>query len=196
LLAGIDQEPLEEAAGSTRRPDPTEPAPPPLPSILEALFFAAYEPLSSDKLSQMIRGLTPEDLSTHVAELNQLYRRRNCPYHIQLQKEGYRMVLRPRYRPLLEDLFGSVKEVRLSQLAIETLSIVAYRQPISADATEAILGQPCAASLRQLLKRGLIQITARNEEQMPLYGTTPRFLEFFHLTKVDELPRADDLERL
>jgi segregation and condensation protein B len=175
---------------------PDDATPPPLPRILEALFFAANEPLTIEKITQIIRGITAADISATVADLNQHYKKLHCPYHIQLHSTGYRLALRSRYRPLLEHLFGSVKEVRFSQLAIETLAIIAYRQPISATATEAILGQECSNPLRQLLRRGMVQLGGKNEQAEVVYSTTPRFLEFFQLSKVDDLPRADDLERL
>lgn len=191
----VAEETAAEPASSSLRPE-ADAAPPPLPRILEALFFAAHESLSVEKLAKIIRGISVTEVSTIVADLNQHYKKLQCPYHIQLLPTGYRIVLRNRYRPLLEHLFGGVKEVRFSQITIETLAIVAYRQPLSATETEAILGQDCSAPLRQLVRRGMVQLQGRNEQQEVLYTTTPRFLDFFQLSKVDDLPRADDLERL
>ncbi len=189
------EEAVVEPASSPMRPE-ADTAPPPLPRILEALFFATHEPLSVEKLAKLIRGISASEVSTIVADLNQHYKKLQCPYHIQLLPTGYRVALRKRYRPLLEHLFGGVKEVRFSQIAIETLAIVAYRQPLTATETEAILGQDCSTPLRQLVRRGMVQLQGKNEQEEVLYATTPRFLEFFQLSKVDDLPRADDLERL
>jgi len=188
------EEAAPEPAASSSRPE--EVTPPPLPRILESLFFASHEPLNVEKLGKIIRGISAGEISTIVADLNQHYKKFGCPYHIQLLPTGYRMALRARHRPILENLFGGVKEVRFSQLAIETLAIVAYRQPITATEIEVILGQECTVPLRQLIRRAMVQMQGKNEQQEVLYGTTPRFLEFFQLNKVDDLPRADDLERL
>ena len=191
----VVEEKVIETTSSSMRPE-EDAAPPPLPRILEALFFAAHEPLSVEKLAKIIRGISAAEISTIVADLNQHYKKLHCPYHIQLLPAGYRIALRARYRPFLEHLFGGIKEVRFSQLAIETLAIVAYRQPLTATETEAILGQDCSVPLRQLVRRGMVQLQGKNDKQEVIYATTPRFLEFFQLSKVDDLPRADDLERL
>lgn len=173
-----------------------EASPPPLSRILEALFFAAQEPLHADRLSKLIRGLTAAVIDTTVADLNQHYRQQGRPYCIVPQQAGYRMVLRTSFRPLLEQLYGSIKEARFSQLAIETLAIVGYCQPVDEAAIEVILGQTCNSALRQLVRRGMVQLVNHTEKDERQYVTTNRFLEFFQLSKVEDLPRADDLERL
>lgn len=190
----VAEETHSESVSSSIRPQ--DETPPPLPRIIESLCFASHEPITVEKLGKIIRGISAVEVSSIVADLNQHYKKLGCPYYIQLLSNGYRLALRARYRPVLENLFGSVKEVRFSQLAIETLAIVAYRQPISATETEVILGQECTVPLRQLVRRGMVQMQGRNEQQEALYSTTPRFLDFFQLNKVDDLPRADDLERL
>jgi segregation and condensation protein B len=171
-------------------------SPPPLPRLVEAMLFAAHEPLTAEKVGTMIRGLTATLLDETVQTLNQQYRRQQRPYHIQQQGAGYRLMLRSKYRPLLETLYGGLKEARFTQAAIECLSIVAYRQPLSLTDVEAIRGDECGPPLRQLLRRGMVQLTGKSETGDPLYSTTPRFLEFFQLSKPSDLPRADDLERL
>ena len=144
----------------------------------------------------MIRGLTPVLLEQTISDLNVQYQRQAKPYTIQSTTSGYRLALRNKYQPCLVQLYGGLKEVRLAPHAIEALSIIAYRQPISLAGIEAIQGNDCRSVLRLLLRRGLVQIQGNHEEEGPLYGTTSRFLELFHLNKVEDLPRADDLERL
>lgn len=170
--------------------------PPPLHHILESLLFVATEPLSSEHLCGMIRGLAISQLEDTIRLMNQHYRRQGRPYAVILQMTGYRLALRTPFRFHLEELYGSVKEARFSQLAIETLAIVAYRQPLAQLQVEEILGQDAGLPLRQLIRRGMIQIRGQNGNDQPYYVTTTRFLDFFGLTKMDDLPRADDLERL
>lgn len=187
----------EKSASVSVKPEQqSSPTPPSLKQIVESLLFAATEPLEAERICSIIRNLTLPDLDQTIRELNQYYQRVAKPYTISQQQHGYRLSLRPRYRQHLEKLYGGMKEARFSQPAIETLAVVAYRQPLNQAGIEAIQGQDCSAALRQLIRRGMVQIAGHDQEQMPLYGTTRRFLDFFQLTKPDDLPRADDLERL
>lgn len=170
--------------------------PPALTRIVEALLFASPWQLSAERICSFIRGLTPDVLEQTIQEMNLHYRQHGRPYAIVPHHGCYRLALRPRYQHHLEQLYGGVKEVRLSPVAVETLAIIAYRQPVSAAATEAILGQDCMPYIRQLIKRGMIQVKGQDLENHPLYVTTSRFLKFFSLSKVEDLPRADDMERL
>ncbi len=187
-------QPTTEAAMPSAPVEST--TPPPLQHILEALLFVATQPLTAKQLCGMIRGLTASQLEETIRLMNLHYRRQGRPYSIVSQPAGYRLVLRTPFRSHLEELYGSVKEARFSQLAIETLAIIAYRQPLSQEQVEAILGQDAGLPLRQLIRRGMIQISGKDENQQPGYATTARFLDYFALTKIDDLPRADDLERL
>lgn len=182
---------------ATRSIDPVESiTPPPLHHILEALLFVATKPLTAERLCGMIRGLAVSQLEETIRSMNLHYRRQGRPYAVEKQQAGYRLTLRPAFRGFLEDLYGSVKEARFSQLAIEALSIIAYRQPLSQVALEAILGQNAGQPLRQLIRRGMIQIQGHDVDKQPCYITSPRFLEYFGLGRIEDLPRADDLERL
>ncbi|MBL8821213.1 MAG: SMC-Scp complex subunit ScpB [Planctomycetia bacterium] len=175
---------------------PEAEAPPSLESILEAVFFAAREPLSVEFICSLIRRIDSHAVLASIRNLNHRYQSQNRPYAIIREKETYRLTLHQRHRHILEWLYGGVKEARLSQQAIETLSIIAYRQPLTHFEIEGILGQPCLTPLRQLIRRGMVSVQGYNDEKESLYVTTQRFLEFFHLSKIDDLPRADDLERL
>lgn len=204
----LDIEPpmCEEEAEETQHPDetssenvslrPVDDTPPPLENILEAMLFAAREPLPVENICILIRRISPDAVQLAARSLNQRYKCQNRPYTLTLDKHGYRMVLHQRHRQILEWLYGGVKETRLSQQAIETLSIIAYRQPLTQLEIEGILGMPCLTPLRQLIRRGMVAVQGYNDEKQSLYVTTRRFLEFFHLNRLADLPRADDLERL
>jgi segregation and condensation protein B len=196
----LDVEPVVEVADDepplaapTQEPVPTSETPPPLERILEALLFVADEPLQPDRLCRIIRGLDAEHLQGCLRELNHNYRQQCRAYAIEQQGDGYRLVLRARHRSVVEQLYGGVKEARFSAAAVETLAVIAYRQPLTKPDLDALRGQDSDGSLRQLLRRGLVTLQGKNADNLPLYVTTPRFLQFFHLKKLDELPRADDL---
>jgi segregation and condensation protein B len=166
--------------------------------ILESLLFVGGEPLTAKRASAIVRGLSAEQFTQAIDGLNQDYRRQGRPYVIQPQGQGYVLTLRPRYRGVAEKLLGGVREARLSTVAIDVLALVAYRQPATKAEVDALRGAESGALLRQLVRRGLIQVVYRGdaEHKEVSYGTTPRFLELFGLQNLDDLPRTHDLQQL
>jgi segregation and condensation protein B len=194
---------LGEAGWQVDEPPPTpvaeEPASPPPPMrIIEALLFVGGAPLTAKRAREILRGLNEEQFDAVITQLNHDYRRQARPYAIQPQGHGWILTLRPKYRYLIEKLYGGVREARLSSLAIDVLAIVAYRQPNTKVETDAIRGADSGALLRQLVRRGLIQITpipGGNPKEVA-YATTPRFLEMFGLASLDDLPKTHDLQQM
>jgi segregation and condensation protein B len=181
--------PAEEAA-------PT--VPPSAKRIVEAMLFVGGAPLTAKRAGELIRGLTPEQFQAHVSELNADYRRQNRPYAIQPQDDGHILALRPRFRSVVDRLFGGVREARLSSGVMDVLAIVAYRQPLNKGETDAVLGHDAGAALRQLVRRGLVQVAPRSAEDPKdlVYRTSPRFLEFFGIQSLEDLPRTHDLQQM
>lgn len=177
-------------------PEPTTPPPP--RRILEALLFVGGAPLTARRACDVIRGLTTEQFAAELDALNAEYRRQNRPYQIETQGAGHALVLRPRYRGVAEKLYGGVREARLSTAAVDVLALVAYRQPASKAEIDALRGAESGSLLRQLVRRGLIQVAYRGdaERKEVSYGTTARFLEVFGLRSLDDLPRTQDLQQL
>ncbi len=170
---------------------------PPAPvRILEALLFVGGPPLTSSRACQVIRGMTAEQFTQSIDELNRAYRRQNRPYSIQPRDQGYVLALKPKFRGVMEKLFGGVREARLSTQAIDVLALVAYRQPATKIEIDSLRGGESGSLLRQLVRRGLIQIVYRAEAEHKevSYGTTPRFLEVFGLPSLDDLPKTQELE--
>jgi segregation and condensation protein B len=176
---------------------PDDAAPPPLTRIVEALLFVGGAPLSYPRAAEVVRGLTPEQLTRAVADLNQEYQSQGRPYRVQVREEGYEMALRPAHRQARERLFGSRREARLSPPALDTLSLVAYRQPVTRREVDALRGADSLALLRQLVRLGLIAVQRGEAGQQEVtYGTTSRFLRLFGLSNLDDLPRTQELQRL
>ena len=172
-------------------------APPPLARIVEALLFVGGPPLTAARAMEAARGLTPAALTQILEGLNRDYRRQGRPYRIQPRDQGYELALRPRFRIVLDRLYGSAREARLSPAALDVLALAAYRQPVSRDEIDSLRGGDSGAALRQLVRLGLIAVQrGESDRREALYRTTPRFLSVFYLRSLDDLPRTQDLHRL
>jgi len=169
-----------------------------LERLVEALLFVGGAPLTAESARAAIRGLSSAQFTEAIASLNQDYRRRGRPYLIQAHGEGHSLALRPRFRSVLERLYGSTREARLSPSAVDVLALVAYRQPVTKQEIDSIRGAESAALIRQLVRRNLIAVVQRGEagRREVFYGTTPRFLELFQLSSLEDLPQTADLQRL
>jgi segregation and condensation protein B len=165
-------------------------------TILEAMLFVGSptnEPLRSEQVAALMRGVRPAEIDQLVETLNLQYQQRGCPYTIVSEGAGYRMTLRPEFSRVRDRFYGKVKQAKLSQAAIEILSLVAYNQPLSADDVNRARGTPNGTILSQLVRRELLKLDRSDPEfRRGRYYTTPRFLQIFGLANIDELPRSDD----
>ncbi len=162
------------------------------------MLFAGGPPVTAGQLAELLGEFSPDDVVTAIALLNQHYFQQARPYEIRRVADGYQMGLRGEYQPIVRRLHGRSREVRLSLAAIEVLALVAYRQPVTVQAIDAIRGADSSAIVRQLRRRGLLELVepdAETDRQTRL-RTTRRFQQVFHLTSLDELPRVPDLEKL
>jgi segregation and condensation protein B len=186
------EEPGEHAPSSVEGPSP-----PPLARILEAILFVGGAPLTAVRAGEALRGLTAAQFSQVIDALNRDYRLQGRPYRIQARDQGFELVLLPRYRVVLERLYGSAREARLSGAALDVLALVAYRQPAARQEVESLRGSDCGAPLRQLVRLGLIAVQRGDAGRREVaYGTTPRFLQLFRLRSLDDLPRTQDLQKM
>jgi segregation and condensation protein B len=176
------------------------PATPPAPlRIIEALLFVGGPPLTAVRAAEIIRGgLTPGQFQENIDTLNRDYRRQGRPYMIVGQAQGFVLTLRPRHRGVIDKLYGGVREARLSTVALDVLSLVAYRQPATKQEIDSLRGAESGSLLRQLVRRGLVMVVHRGEagNREISYGTTPRFLELFGLRCLEDLPRTQDLQQI
>lgn len=179
-------------------PNDPDQAPPSLTRVIEALLFVGGAPLTDQRARDILRGLTAEQFTQVVAGLNQDYRQQGRPYTIQPQSGGFVLTLKPRYRGVLEKLYGTAREARLSTVAVDVLALVAYRQPITKEEIDSLRGAESGALLRQLVRRGLVAVVQRGDSQRRAvaYGTTTKFLQLFGLGSLDDLPRTQDLQQI
>jgi segregation and condensation protein B len=195
----LERQPRREDANQASATETdSDGSPPPLMRIIEALLFVGGPPLALGLAGEIIRGLTKEQFDAALDALNQDYRRQGRPYSIGQQGDGFALLLKPRYRAVQEKLYGATREACLSTAAVDVLSLVAYRQPATMAEIDSLRGSESGALLRQLVRRGLVSVVRRADaqEREVSYGTTPRFLELFGLTSLDDLPRTQDLEQL
>lgn len=160
---------------------------------LEAVLFLAREPLASRKLAQAASLADGTKARTLVRALNRRYDEENCAFRILEVAGGFQLLTRPKFAPWLRRLHPAEVEIRLSSPALETLAVVAYRQPVVRADIEAIRGVQCGEILRQLMERDLVRIVGRSEDlgRPFLYGTSRHFLQVFGLYHLDELPRPE-----
>jgi segregation and condensation protein B len=168
-------------------------------TILEAMLFVGDQenrPLCADRAAEKMRNVTPEEIDREITILNACYREQGRPYTIQREPEGYRMVLRSGFESIRDNFYGKIREAHLSQAAIDTLAVVAYRQPIAADEIQNLRQQPSSGLLSQLVRRGLLGVErkVREKKKVVLYRTTERFLDLFQLESIDDLPTAEEID--
>ena len=165
--------------------------------IVEALVLGAPEPVSARKLAEVVPGLETGEAAAIVAELGREYEELGRAFEIWEVAGGYQLRTRPEYASYLR-LLHRERPLRLSRAALETLAVVAYRQPVTRAEVEAVRGVEVDAVIRSLLERQLVRIAGHREVpgRPMLYATTKRFLEVFGLGELDDLPTLREMEEL
>jgi segregation and condensation protein B len=164
-------------------------------AMLEAALVAADEPLTAKRLA-MVAGLTDAAEARRLASrLQELYAADGTAFQVEEVAGGYQLLTRPEYHPWLARLRRASPELRLTPAARETLTIVAYRQPIARADIEAVRGVQCGDVLGQLMEKGLVRIAGRDDSlgRPMLYGTTRKFLQLYGLKSLRELPQTEGL---
>jgi segregation and condensation protein B len=167
----------------------------PLAKLLEAALFASNRPVPVDELADLDDDASRAAVVAALGEIRDAYNVNGHGVELVELGSGWQILTRPEYTEAIERAQLAVRPHRLSAAALETLAIVAYRQPIGRAEIEEIRGVNCGAILKSLHERALIDVTGRGEGigRPLLYGTTPLFLEQFALRHLEELPRADEL---
>ncbi len=165
--------------------------------IIESLLFVAEEPLTVDRIKSILTQAETNEIRSAASELAAEYEKRQGGFYLDEVAGGYQIRTRPEYTEWIKKLIQP-KPLRLSKPALETLVIIAYKQPIIRSDIEHIRGVDCGGVLRVLLERKLIRVLGRKEiAGRPLiYATTRRFLEVFDLKSLRDLPTPREIEEL
>ncbi len=180
-----------------------------LAQVIEALLFAAQKPFTARELSAAIKSaggddellpnefakVTEAQVAAALEQLKIEYVQQNRAFQLAEKADGWQLISDPAYASWVRQLFPAVKPARLTPPSLETLAIIAYRQPITRADIEAVRGVAVDGVLQNLMERGLVKIAGRAEVPgRPLiYETTEFFLEHFGLRNLDELPNAEEL---
>ena len=166
-------------------------------SVLEAVLFATDEPITPAKLAEIVGVGSAKEIRESIEHLNSKYEQMDCAWRIESIAGGCQLLTLGQYNNWLRKLVKVRSENKLTPAALETLSIVAYKQPVMRVDIEGIRGVAAGDILRQLIDKGLVKIAGRAEElgRPLLYGTTRKFLEVFGLGNLNDLPSVDDLKK-
>lgn len=162
---------------------------------IEAALFAADEPLTPNKLAYAAELANAADAKRLVQRLKDFYDADGSAFQVEDIAGGWQVRSRPQFHPWLVRLRRTNPDPKLSAAALETLAIVAYRQPIARADVEAIRGVQVSDLLRMLMERGLLRIAGRDDSlgRPVLYGTTKKFLQMFGLNSLKDLPEVEQL---
>ena len=192
-----DETPMEEGGmPEETAPPAAEGAPSPTArQIVEALLFAADEPLAADRLRDAAGLEDGREVRAVLDEIRAAYDASGRAFALEEVAGGWQILTRPAYAPYLARLRRRPERARLTSAALETLAVVAYRQPVLRTDVERIRGVACGDMIRTLMERDLVRVSGRAEEPGAplLYGTTTRFLAEFGLRSLKDLPTARDL---
>ncbi len=169
-----------------------------LKSAIEALLFVSGNPLSQDRLKSIFEEAAPEQLNAQLDALRQEYEDRGSGIMLAEVAGGYQLATRPENSTWIRK-FRTVKvSTKLSRPALETLAIVAYKQPITRTEVEAIRGVNIGGIMRNLMERRLVKIVGKKDVagKPMLYGTTPEFLQYFGLKDLSALPTLKEFQEL
>ena len=169
---------------------------PPLKTIVEAILFASDEPVPVDRVADAAGDEVSVDMVRQaVRQLVEEYDAGGRAFTIEEIAGGLQLFTRPEYNKYLKKLLRARNEARFTQAALETLAIIAYKQPASRAEIEDIRGVACGDMIRTLMEKGLVRVAGRSEHlgRALLYGTTKKFLQVFGLASVKDLPESKQL---
>jgi segregation and condensation protein B len=167
-------------------------------NIVEALLFASDSPLSVGKIREIVSELTPKEIEKAIESLNLHYQKTQRTFTIREIAGGYQIFTLPEYSDYVDRLYLNKQRSRLTQKALETLAIIAYKQPLTKNEMEEIRGVNVDGVVKTLTSRNLITITGRAKAPGSpfLYSTTKKFLDYFGLNSMDDLPKLKEIDEL
>jgi segregation and condensation protein B len=186
----------------------------PLHRVIESILFASQKPVSVKELTAILKGatnaagensivpdfgkLTADQISEAIHVLETEYAAAGVAFEVRENAAGWQLVTRADFAPWLRQIFPENRPAKLSAPALETLAIIAYRQPITRADIEAVRGVAVDGVMQTLLDRGLVRIAGRSDipGRPLLYETTQHFMEHFGLKDLDDLPNAGELRKI
>ena len=164
-------------------------------SVIEAILFASDEPLTDSRIANIVET-TGKQVRQSIKDLNARYESNNHAFRIEQIAGGYQMLTLSGYNHWLRKMLRARSDTKLSPAAMETLAIIAYKQPIIRADIEAIRGVAVGEVIRSLMYKGLVKIVGRAEVlgRPMLYGTTKKFLQIFGLNSLKDLPKVEELK--
>jgi len=161
---------------------------------VEALLFASDEPLTPAKIKELTGAASNGEIRQAIETISDFYRETERSYQIAELAGGYQLVTLPEYSEVIKSLYKNRRKSRLSNAALETLAIIAYKQPVSRAQIEAVRGVNSGGVLSTLSERELIRVSGRGESigKPFLYSTTRKFLEYLGLKSYSDLPSIDE----
>jgi segregation and condensation protein B len=189
----MTEERVEEQSNLSETKSEAEPT---VESVVEAVLFASDEPLREARLADIV-GAKAKQIRQHIKDLNDKYEANNNAFRIEQVAGGYQMLTLSPYNHWLKKLLRVRDEGKLSPAALETLAIIAYKQPVIRADIEAVRGVAASEMIRNLMHKGLVKIVGRAEVlgRPMLYGTTKKFLEIFGLNSLKDLPKIEELKK-
>lgn len=195
---GEESEPTDECESIDQAdlPQEDQDVEPTVESVVEAVLFASDEPLSAARLANIVETDTKQ-VRERIKSLNEKYRTNNSAFRIEQIAGGFQMLTLSPYNHWLKKLLRVRSDNKLSAAAMETLAIIAYKQPVIRADIEVIRGVAAGEVIRSLSYKGLVKIVGRAEVlgRPMLYGTTKKFLEVFGLNTLKDLPKVEELKR-
>ena len=164
-------------------------------AALEALLLTTHHPLTAGRIGELLDLPSTKPIRKAIKHLNETYASTGRSFRIEQVAGGFQILTLPEFGELLKKFHQKEVDAKLTKAAIETLAIIAYKQPILRADVESIRGVACGETIRSLMEKHLVKISGRAEEpgRPILYGTTKRFLELFGLNSVKDLPQPEAL---
>ena len=167
-------------------------------AVIEALLFSSDKPLSIEQIKNVLDNLQAQEIRSMLGELNLDYESSNRGIRITEIAGGFQMVTAPTLAPFLKKLYKQRNVEKLSKPALETLAIIAYKQPLTRLDIESLRNVNIDGVMKSLLGKDLIRVTGRKKSpgRPKVYGTTRQFLEYFGLKSLEELPKMENFSKL
>ena len=164
---------------------------------LEAALVLADEPLTARRLAEVAALADAAEARKLVEKLRSLYDADGTAFQVEELAGGYQLLTRPAFHPWLLRLRRTGHDLRLTPAALETLAVIAYKQPITRAEVDAVRGVQCGEIVRMLMEKGLVRHAGRHDSlgRPQLYGTTKKFLQAFGLNALKDLPEVESLKR-